>query len=448
MEELEFIWKTICEELKKSHPATVVNLWFGEVYNISLTDRIFSFTVKRELKKNIIMNKFKDELEECLYDILGFEVEVICKVYADGSYTEDEKNALRELARTKKEPQKDEKTSYVNEQYTFDNFIVGSSNKFAHAACLSVVRNPSLAYNPLFIYGSSGLGKTHLMYAIKNEMKRVKPDLNVIFVKGEEFTNEFVDSLLNNTSLALRDKYRSTDILIIDDIQFIAKKERVQEEIFHTFNTLYENDKVIILTSDRPPKEIPYLEDRLKSRFEAGLLMDIQPPDIELRMAILKKKSKDLGVTLSPEIITYIADRLKENMRQMEGVLKKISALTIIAGKEISIEDVKNAISDLVENTEPQAMITDKIFAAVCRKYSLKREVLCSPSRAAKVATARHVVVYLLRSLTAIPMESIGKLINRDHSTVSNSMKIIAEKMEQDKNFENEINELISEIKD
>lgn len=334
-----------------------------------------------------------------------------------------------------------------NFEYTFDNFIVGSSNKFAHAACLAVADHPAQSYNPLFIYGPSGLGKTHLLYAITNELKRKNEHIKVIYIKGENFTNHMIESLSRQAMKEFRDIYRSCDVLLIDDIQFIAGKTSTQEEFFHTFNALYEDGKQIILTSDRPPREIKTLEDRLKTRFEWGLIADIQPPDLELRTAIIKKKADQVNLSIPEDVLSFLAENLRSNIRQIEGAIKKLGATSFLTGQQITMSVARSCISDLLDGAEPVNVTVDKIFSAVYRRYNIKREDIVSARRTKEIAAARHVTVYLIRTVTDMSLPNIGKLLNRDHSTIIASLEAIEKKKAQDDIFRVELEEMEKEIR-
>ena len=342
-----------------------------------------------------------------------------------------------EQKNTEPEPEKVEPIvgRSINFQYTFDNFIVGTSNKFAHAACVAVANHPADNYNPLFIYGPSGLGKTHLMSAIVNEIKRKNPKAKVVYIKGEEFTNEMIESLANKTMNKFHEKYRTCDILLIDDIQFIAGKTSTQEEFFHTFNTLHENCSQIVLSSDRPPKDIATLEDRLKTRFEWGLIADIQPPDLELRIAIIKKKAEQADITLSDEVATFLAENLRSNIRQIEGTIKKLSVLAFVEGRAITMDIAASCLQELTGGVVPTQVIIDKIFTCIQRKYGIDKKTIVGKSRTKEVAFTRHVAIYLIHELTEMSYPSVGKIVDRNHSTVIASCEIIEKKIATDPLF-------------
>ena len=301
-------------------------------------------------------------------------------------------------------------------------------------------------YNPLFIYGPSGLGKTHLLYAITNAMKQKNPDLSVIYIKGEDFTNQMIDSLANQSMSKFRNKYRSCDMLLIDDIQFIAGKISTQEEFFHTFNALFEDRKQIILTSDRPPRDIKTLEERLKTRFEWGLIADIQPPDMELRVAIIKKKAEQVNVTLPEDVLNFLSENLRSNIRQIEGAIKKLGAMSFLSGRKITMELAKSCISELLGGAEPASVTVDKIFSVVYNRYGVKKEDIIGMRRTKELATVRHIAIYLVRTITEMSLPNIGKIFNRNHSTVLSSIESAEKKLRNDPILEIEINEMIKEV--
>ncbi len=328
----------------------------------------------------------------------------------------------------------------------FEHFVVGNSNKFAHAACLAVAQKPASSYNPLFIHGPSGLGKTHLLKAVIHHLQLHHPELKIRYVKGDEFTNQMIESISFNRTEQFRENYRKVDVLLIDDIQFIAGKESTQEEFFHTFNALYEDNKQIILTSDRPPKDIPRLEDRLRTRFEWGLTADINPPDLELRVAILKNKSAAYGISMSAEVLTLVAENLRNNVRQLEGAVKKIAAQSLLLGQPITKELAFSCISDLMSSSEPIAMTSEKILTKIAEKYEVTVEDIKGTKRTKQIATPRHVAVYMIRELTNMSFPQLGKLFDRDHTTILNSYQTVVTKMKDDPFFEGEIKELLREF--
>ena len=309
--------------------------------------------------------------------------------------------------------------------------------------------NPAKAYNPLFIYGGSGLGKTHLMLAIMSEIKQNHPDYNCIYIKGEEFTNQIVDAIKNDTTNEFHNKYRSADVLLVDDIQFIGGKERTQEEFFHTFETLHQNGKQIILTSDRPPKEIKTLEDRLKTRFEWGLLADIQPPDFETRVAIVRRKAELMDLDMPPEVSEYIANKLKSNIRQLEGVVKKLKAYKLLVGSPTTILIAQNAIRDIFNDSQPIQVTVERIISEVGRTYGVTPDEIRSQKRTAHISTARQVSAYVIREITQASMQAIGdELGNRDHSTIVYAIGQVESRMKEDTHFKETVEDIVKNIRD
>ncbi|MBE6641410.1 MAG: chromosomal replication initiator protein DnaA [Ruminococcaceae bacterium] len=449
-EDFKSIWQLVIAKLKEKYSTTTVDLWFANAEPVEITESKLTISVDNEFKRLIITTRYADELKGCLRDVLGFEIEL------EVTTPKTSFERYEDIYGIPKEPKPVEKTAARQTEYTFENFVEGSSNKLAYAACFAVAGiagdktydHINDIYNPLFIYGASGLGKTHLMYSIKNHVEKNFPYVSIIYTKGEEFMNQMVEAIQTKRTTEFREKYRKADLLIIDDIQFVANKPGIQEEVFHTFNYLYEDNKQIVFTSDKPPKDINPLVERLRTRFEQSMIADIQPPDIELRMAIIKQKAANMGIHVTNEVVTYMADRLKSNVRQVEGALKKIAALSFLSGGPITLETARAAISDLLTESEPQNVISDKIFSAVSTKYGVSVAELKGTSQAAKTVNARNVCIYLFRSLTDMSLEAIGKMINRKHSTVKYSLSKVEDMITKYPAFEEEINELISDIKD
>ena len=344
----------------------------------------------------------------------------------------------------------DEKSADAGYEFTFDTFIIGQSNKFAHAACLAVAQNPASAYNPLFLYGNSGLGKTHLLYAIGNDIKNSYPDKKIIYIKGDDFTNELIESIGKAKTSDFRAKYRQADVLLVDDVQFIGGKERTQEEFFHTFNALFEAKKQIVLTSDRPPKEIKTLEDRLRSRFESGLLADIQPPDLETRIAIIKRKSEILGLNLEDDVCECIAQKLKSNIRQLEGVVKKLKARFYLTGESATITTVSEAISDILNNEAPPELTVEKIIDEVARTFGVNSDDIRSQkSRKANINKPRQIAIFIVRELTSLSMETVGKEFGgRHYSTIVYTIQQVEKNMKTDMNLKATVEDIIKNIRD
>ncbi len=462
MQELQEVRDAVMEIVRARHTfsQTVFDLWFKDLHMVSLDSNSVVFKINSDFKQGIIQNKYSEILEEAVQEVVGFPVTVriISSEAVEGftrpTFTEKPPSAIPEEKRIEQpeEPADigaDIESKRVFSQFTFENFVVGESNKFAHAACLAVARNPSALYNPLFIYGQSGLGKTHLLYAITNEIKRTKPDVRIVYRKGDDFTNELVRTLQAGRGMeSFREKYRMADVLLIDDIQFIAGKESTQEEFFHTFNALYDADKQIILTSDRPPRDIKTLEDRLRTRFEWGLIADVQPPSVELRSAIILKKAEDLGIVIPEDALTYLADKLHNSIRTIEGAIKKINAISRLTGTPISLEMCKTAVSSIVSGEKSEKDVVDKIFHVVSDHYRVPIEEIRGKKRNDNIAKARHMCIYLIRQQTELSLSDIGREFSRDHTTVIASIKYIEGQIRSVPGAESEVNELLSQIKE
>ena len=456
LDDLSAIWSMVKESFLSKYASSTIDYWFGDMSVSSFENNVITLSTSSEFKYKTICEKFMDTLRTGFSTQLGFDVEV--QVVFTGTSTsqnqivnqiknESELSSLSSFDGLKEEqrPQGILPPNYKFE-YTFENFIVGNSNKFAHAACLAVATRPASDYNPLFIYGPSGLGKTHLMSAIVNEIKKKQPNIRVLYIKGDDFTNQMIESLAKQEMHKFHERYRNCDILLIDDIQFIAGKTSTQEEFFHTFNTLYEERKQIILTSDRPPKDIPTLEERLKTRFEWGLLADIQPPDLELRIAIIKKKAEQVSIDIPDEVLTFLAENLRSNIRQIEGAIKKLSALSFLSGQKISMDLAKSCLSELLGGAEPVNVTIEKIFGAVQEKFNVTKIELIGKKRTKEIASARHVAVFLIREITDMSFPSIAKIFDRDYATIHASFEQIDRRYSSDSMFKIEIDELIKDI--
>ena len=451
---------------KMSNASSIFNLWFNEFKLASLTDDKAVFTTPSAIKKNILSTKYQKLIAESLEETIGFPLEV--SIVTDEEFKSptpktEEKAPLAAVPyfepNDKKKDEDEEEEKIVTESisspsgkrtllddYTFDNFVEGSSNKFAKAACYAVAKEPN-TYNPLFIYGNSGLGKTHLLYAVINYMKKNHEGIKIVYKKCESFLDEMIKAIRDGSTTEFKDKYRSCDVLLIDDIQFLAGKEMTQEEFFHTFSALYEAEKQIILTSDRPPMEIKPLEDRLRTRFEGGLLADVQPPSFELRIAIIKQKADAMGLSISNELIEYMAERLQNNIRQIEGVLKRIYAVHSLTSAEVTKEKIDEVISIIDPGNIPTDALIEKILASVSRAYGVPADQMKSKKRTDTVTNARHVAIYLIKQLTELTLKEIGAIFGRDHSTVVFSIDKVEKSIKTVNNYEAEINRLIKEIK-
>ncbi len=467
LDDISQVWHLVRESFRPELSDVITNLWLGGLEVVDFQGSTLTMKAESEVKIRVITSKYKADIERKFTEMMGFDISVRFVCDEPSPVPPDEPGILRwstpapadeAAAEPDDLPSSEQDGAFrpggigstlppFNFEYTFENFIVGSSNKFAHAACLAVADRPAQAYNPLFIYGPSGLGKTHLLYAITNELKKKIGNVRVIYIKGEDFTNQMIDSLSRQAMNEFRDKYRSCDVLLIDDIQFIAGKTSTQEEFFHTFNALHEAGKQIIMTSDRPPREIKTLEDRLKTRFEWGLIADIQPPDMELRTAIIKKKADQVSVSIPDDVLTFLAENLRSNILQIEGAIKKLGAKSFLTGRQVTMELARSCISELLGGAEPVTVTVDKIFAAVYKKYSIKREDIVSGKRTKDIANARHITVYIIRSVTDMSLPNIGKIIARDHSTVMSSLETVESRMSQNPVFRAEMEEMVKEIR-
>ena len=437
METFIEVWSLICDYLKKQIPEVSFNLWILKIQPVSLDFNSGSVVLKvpTSFHRDIILKSYQQQLNDAFLNVLGsvFKIDVI---------TQELVPAYDEV-----EMKKDKKSE--DYEYTFDTFIVGSSNKFAHAAAMAVATKPASLYNPLFIHGNSGLGKTHLLYAICSEIQKNNPQTNIIYVKSEEFTNELIEALRHGTMTKFRQKYRKSDILLVDDIQFIAGKESTQEEFFHTFNTLYEAKKQIVLTSDRPPKDIATLEERLLNRFEWGLMADIQPPDFETRMAIIKRKAELLEFYLPDQVSEYIANKLKNNIRQLEGAVKKVQAYCLLESAPPNIKTAQDAISDIINNDKPAPMTIEKIIEEVGRTFGTTADDIRSSKRSSNISKARQVAVYIVREITQLPYDAIGKEFGgRDHSTIVYAQQKIESVIQKDPKMKDTVEDIIKNIRD
>ena len=469
MSELNEINGILLDILKdKITPKTVFNLWFGNFELVSLTEEKAVFSTPTALRKSIITKQYMSILSDTLSEVIGFPVEVEITSPPDGevkikiSEENEESVEDKKYEEVKKEDSEQRRkiiddflkekdpsshTKSLLSEYTFDNFIEGTSNKFAKAACYAVAKEPTY-YNPLFIYGQSGLGKTHLLYAVINYLKENHPNLKIVYRKCEDFMNELIEAIEKTETAEFKEKYRTADVLLIDDIQFIAGKVATQEEFFHTFSTLYEAEKQIILTSDRPPKDIKPLEDRLRTRFEGGLLADVLPPSFELRTAIIKKKASSMNLLISNEMVEYMAERLQQNIRQIEGVLKRLYALYSLSSTPVTKESIDQAISVIDPGNIPTDALIEKILSTVSKYYSIPVEDIKSKKRTDSVANARHTAIYIIRKLTNLSLKEIGNVFGRDHATVMASLNKIELNIKTMNKTANEIKKLIKEIKE
>ena len=423
------IWNAVCEECKKSVSEVAFDTFFKFLKPESFDSNEFILSTENEYLKTTVQSLYSDIIGEAIKTVMGIPIKPVFVV------GDDEETI-------KKAEQESEGLTFES-FFTFDNFVVGPSNEFAHAASLAVADNPNIVYNPLVIYGPSGVGKTHLLLAIKNHIKKNFPYKNVEYTRCEDFTNQLIKSLHEGklgmgTIDDFRNKYRNVDVLLIDDIHFIAGKEQTQEEFFNTFNTLYQNNKQIVVTLDRPLKEIKTLDDRINSRLSSGLFADISSPDFETRVGIIKKKAEQCNITLDENIVYYIAENIKSNIRQLEGVVKKLQAYIAIQKKIPSVAIAQNFIKDVIVDTKPEPISVEKIISEVAKSYNISENDIISNRKTAKLALARQVAMYIARQTTELSYKAIGEKFGRDHTTVLYNCNRIEEFL-KDKPYEKEL---------
>lgn len=434
MNELQDLWKKAAEALRSTHEISAVSFqtWIGSMKPVALTGDCLYLEAVSELHRNQVKRcGYLEYIAAALLMTTGkrLEVRILLHHEVDAAVTQAQ-------SKTQKNP-------LLNEAYSFDNFVIGSNNQFAHAAALSVAEAPASQNNPLFIYGGTGLGKTHLMHAIGNYAHQLRPGSRILYTSCEKYTNEYIDAITRQQTLEFRAGYRrNVDILMIDDVQFLSGKERIQEELFHNINELFSANRQIVLTSDRPPRSISTLEDRLRSRFEGGLMVDITPPDLETRVAILRVKAEALGTFLENDILFYIAERASDNVRELEGALKRVQAHSSFLGKRINMETVAEALKDY--QTARQRFVTpDVVLEAVCDYFSIPREDILSNKRDASIVLPRHVAMYLCREHTDLSYKRIAEELNRnDHTTVIHGIGKIMEGIKTDSLLKNYVNDL------
>ena len=443
MDSFNELWQVVSDYLKQTNSESIYNVWFSELEPISFDGSRAVLMTTAEFKRRILAQKFGGTLHSAFLNALGLDVDVEFIAPGEGYSQSDSSGSAAGSSEI------DGSTRASNYfENTFDTFVVGASNKFAHAAAQAVAANPGKAYNPLFIYGNSGLGKTHLLNAICHEIKRNDPSMKIVLTDGEEFTNEFIEALNHRTTTEFQNKYRKVDVLLMDDVQFIASKERTQEEFFHTFNALTQDGKQIVLSSDRPPKDMPQFEDRMRTRFEWGLTADVQPPDFETRVAIVKRKAELLNLDLPNDVAEYIANHLKQNIRQLEGAVKKLNAYYMLEGIQPVISVAQNAIKDILNETQPVPVTIEKIIGEVSRTFNVSPADIRGTKRNANVASARRVAIYILREVTGMSMEEIGREFSgRDHSTIVYSLKTMERDMKNDQHLRETVSDIIKNVK-
>lgn len=439
--ELLDIWEKTLNIVKAELTEVSYNTWLKCIEPFSIEGDTVILGVPNDFTRGILEARYKALISNGLKLVTSKKYNIEFTVTNEEVSKLMSKQAVNKSLEAKN-TQDEVNSQLLNPKYTFDTFVIGNSNRFAHAASLAVAESPAKAYNPLFIYGGVGLGKTHLMHAIGHYTLQNNPKLKVVYVSSEKFTNELINSIKDDKNVNFRNKYRNIDILLIDDIQFIAGKERTQEEFFHTFNDLYEANKQIIISSDRPPKEIPTLEDRLRSRFEWGLIADIQPPDFETRIAILKKKADVENLNISNDVMLYIANRIQSNIRELEGALIRIVAYSSLTNREVCVDLASEALKDIVSNKTKQITV-DLIQDVVASYFSLRIEDFKSKRRTKNVAFPRQIAMFLARKLTDLSLPRIGdEFGGRDHTTVIHAYEKITNDLAKDEGLRETLNEL------
>lgn len=450
--DLAEIWVRCKDKLKESFNEKVFNVWIKPIMPLDVTDTYYKVAVKNDFFKTMLEENYAQVIEGVLAGIMSKNIKLIIETMDNGSSGSEAAEEMPAVPAKREQQQLfNENTSVqqpdesnLNPKYVFETFVIGNSNRFAHAAAQAVANDPAHAYNPLFLYGGVGLGKTHLMHAIGNRIKQNNPSMKVLYTSSEKFTNEIINSIQNKTTEAFRQKYRNIDCLIIDDIQFLKGKEQTQVEFFHTFNALKDADKQIIISSDRPPREIETLEDRLRSRFDQGLTADIQTPDLETRMAILRTKAASDNIVLPTEVITLLATNIATNIREIEGAYNKIVAYTSLMHMPITVETAQKVLSDMGNDIKTKTITYEGIIKVVADHYNVKQDELFNKKRTQNIAFPRQVAMYLCRELADLSYPRIGELFGgRDHTTVIHAYEKISNFKNSNLAFQNELQEII-----
>jgi len=441
---LDDIWNKSLARIEQKVGGSVFELWFKPIRMVQVKEQVVTLEIPNRFYKEWIDDTYPNLIKDSLEAVTGFPVTLKYKV--EEQQDTSQKKSIEKLEQ--KRIRLANKGIYLNPKYTFDNFIKGVSNQFAHAAALAVAESPGKIYNPLFIYGGAGLGKTHLMNAIGNRVLENRQDGSILYIPTEQFITEVVSALRHDKMTELKEKYRNLDLLLLDDIQFIAGKERTQEEFFHTFNSLYEKQKQIVVSCDRSPKEMSDITDRLRSRFTMGLIADIQPPDIETKIAIIYKKAEMMNIrTLPEEVVHFLASKIKSNIRELEGSLIRIAAQASFSGEEITIEKTKNILKDIIHDDD-RPMTVDSVLKIVCDFYNLKISDIKAKRRTRDIALPRQVAMYISKQVTDSSLSDIGKAFGgKDHATVIYACKQMEERRSKDESFNRIIENLLQKIK-
>lgn len=447
-ERMSLIWEETLKTIKSKISKPSFDTWLKSTEAVSMENNQIIVQAPNEFSRDWLESRYVELIKDALFQVTQTEYEVFLTTPQNKNDLTNNTSYKQNMSKKAPEDQVILTKTSLNPKYTFDVFVVGNSNRFAHAASLAVSEAPAKAYNPLFIYGDVGLGKTHLMQAIAHYILKQNPDTNVVYISSETFTNELINAIRDDKTVEFRNKYRNIDVLLVDDIQFVAGKERTQEEFFHTFNALHEASKQIILSSDRPPKEIPTLEERLRSRFEWGLITDIQKPDLETRIAILRKKASLENLQVPNEVIVYIANNIQSNIRELEGALIRVVAYSSLTNRPITLELGQDALKDILPAAKPREVSIKVIMEIVSEYYGLKLKDMTSKKRTQNVAFPRQVAMYLSRELTDSSLPQIGdEFGGRDHTTVMHAHNKILEKIDSESSFRTTIDKLIEKIK-
>ncbi|SET14722.1 chromosomal replication initiator protein [Salinibacillus kushneri] len=447
MENIEELWAKTLENIEEKISKPSFDTWLKSTEAKSIDNETIVIAAPNEFARDWLENSYSKLISNTLLEVTGSQLNPKFVIPEKEKTETETKKPVKPAPNISGSSNQSTKTM-LNSKYTFDTFVIGSGNRFAHAASLAVAEAPAKAYNPLFIYGGVGLGKTHLMHAIGHYVIEHNPQAKVLYLSSEKFTNEFINSIRDNKAVDFRNKYRSVDILLIDDIQFLAGKESTQEEFFHTFNSLHEDNKQIVISSDRPPKEIPTLEDRLRSRFEWGLITDITPPDLETRIAILRKKAKAEGLDIPNEVMLYIANQIDTNIRELEGALIRVVAYSSLINQDIDASVAADALKDIIPSSKPKQITIQSIQETVGEYYNVKLEDFAAKKRTKSIAFPRQIAMYLAREMTDYSLPKIGEEFGgRDHTTVIHAHEKIAKMIADDKQLHRDIDELKEKVK-
>lgn len=442
------VWEKTLVQLKEMVTENALDMWIATLEPVAYEDDAAVLISPSPFQRDIVMSKYKDIISAAMSTVVGFEIDI-------NVMTPEERRKANPASAVPTPPPKAEETieqitaTLAHPEFTFENFVVGESNRHAHAASIAVAQNPSGAYNPLFIYGSTGLGKTHLLFAIQNEILKKFPHKRTLYVRSEDFTNEFIEAVKTNNQTEFKNKYRTVDLLMMDDVQFIGGKESTQMEFFHTFETLYAENKQIVLVSDRPPRDIHLLTDRMRSRFESGVIVSVGLPEYELKSAIIRQRCQFYQLDLSDDVIGFIAQHVKSNIRQIEGVLKKMMAFRLLSHSTPNMAIAQSAINDITNENQPLPLLIDKILLEVSREFEISIDEMCSKKRLEKYSNARQVAMYIMREITSMSLPEIGKQFsNRDHSTVHHAIERVEERIARNSNLKLRIEDLIKNIRE